>query len=89
VFSYLKYQKTVAEICKRLVVSSEKYRKCSRTEINTSAKNGSRHYPSAPQDTVVLPVKTVIAFGNASFTATMKGKKASPAKLIKKKLKQM
>lgn len=42
-----------------------------------------------PQDTIVPSVKTVVAFGNASLAATVKGKKASPFKLIKKKLKQM
>lgn len=38
---------------------------------------------------MVPPAKTIIAFGNASFAATMKGKKAAPVKLIKRKLAQM
>ncbi|CEG80166.1 hypothetical protein RMATCC62417_14536 [Rhizopus microsporus] len=87
--TYLRKQKAVDEICKRLVVNSKKYRQSSKTGVKTAAKSNSRHYPSAPQDTMISPAKTIVAFGNASFAATMRGKRAAPVKLIKKKLIQM
>lgn len=38
---------------------------------------------------MIPPAKTTVAFGNASFATTMKGKRAAPVKLIKSKLIQM
>ena len=69
------------------MVNSKKYRQGSKIGVNTATKNNSRHYPSAPQDTMIPPAKTIVAFGNATFAATMKGKRVAPVKLIKKKYK--
>ncbi|KAL4215593.1 hypothetical protein AB4K20DRAFT_1991562 [Rhizopus microsporus] len=84
--TYLRRQKAVDEICKRLVANSKKYRQGSKTGVKTATKSNSRHCPSAPQDTMIPPAKTIVAFGNATFAATMKGKRAAPVKLIKKKI---
>lgn len=70
-------------------MQSNKYRQGSKTGIKTAIRSPSRHYPDAPQDTMIPSSKTIIAFGNASFGATMRGKKAAPVKLIKRRLQQM
>ncbi|ORE13652.1 hypothetical protein BCV71DRAFT_277620 [Rhizopus microsporus] len=71
------------------MVNSKKYRQGSKTGVKTATKSNSRHYPSSPQDTMIPPAKTIVAFGNATFAATMKGKRAAPVKLIIKKLIQI
>ncbi|KAG2206160.1 hypothetical protein INT47_003809 [Mucor saturninus] len=87
--TYIKKQKAVEEICKRLVVGSKKYGRGSKTGVKTATENTSIHYPYAPQDAENPPTRTVIAFGDATFYGNMRGNKAAPVKLIKKKLQQM
>lgn len=65
--TYIKKQKAIEEICKRLVVGSKKYGRGSKTGVKTATENTSIHYPNAPQDAENPPTSTVTAFGDATF----------------------
>ncbi|KAL4208881.1 hypothetical protein AB4K20DRAFT_1950118 [Rhizopus microsporus] len=67
---YIRKQKGVHEICKRLMHGSVKYNKKASTGIKTSsAENENKYCPPAPLDHPDKPRKTTIAFGDGMFTA--------------------
>ncbi|CEG68481.1 hypothetical protein RMATCC62417_04733 [Rhizopus microsporus] len=68
---YIRKQKGVHEICKRLMHGSVKYNKKASAGVKTSsAENESKYCPSAPLDHPDKPRKTIIAFGDGMFNSS-------------------
>ncbi|KAI8050113.1 hypothetical protein BDF21DRAFT_404601 [Thamnidium elegans] len=83
---YMRKQKDVHEICKRLIHGSVKYNSAESTGVKTSTNNENTYSPPAPSDNLETPGKTIIAFGDGAFSGNLRGHKAAPVRLIKKAL---
>ena len=77
---YIRKQKGVHEICKRLIHGSVKYNE------KASAENESKYCPPAPLDHPDKPRKTIIAFGDGMFNSSPRGNRGAPVRLMKKTL---
>ncbi|CEP16991.1 hypothetical protein [Parasitella parasitica] len=82
--SYIKKQKAIHEIAKRLFHESNKYNKDSSIGEKKQTFTTEKWIPSPPKDKATDPsIKTrIIAYGNVSFGTSMKGKLPAPTKLI-------
>ena len=77
----------MSEIAQRLLAGSKKY--SSTSSKNTRTPSDAKWIPRCPNDTPDEQKRPIIiAFGNAAFSGTMKGKVAAPCKAILKALKQ-
>lgn len=83
---YMRKQKGVHKICKRLIHGSAKYYSTTSTGVKTSTKNENTYSPPAPSDNLEAPGKTIIAFGDGAFSGNGRRHKAAPVRLIKKAL---
>ncbi|ORE01275.1 hypothetical protein BCV72DRAFT_322274 [Rhizopus microsporus var. microsporus] len=84
---YIRKQKGVHEICKRLMHGSMKYNKKTSTGAKTpSAENESKYCPPAPLDHPDKPRKTIITFGDDMFNSSLRGNRGASVRLIKKAL---
>ncbi|ORE03905.1 hypothetical protein BCV72DRAFT_182310, partial [Rhizopus microsporus var. microsporus] len=86
---YINKQKGTQEIVKRLFDNSKKYDKSSTVGAKNQNPNKIKHVPLPPTD---LPYssqrKRIIAFGNGSFSSSMKGKRAAPTRRITEEIKR-
>ncbi|PHZ12874.1 uncharacterized protein RHIMIDRAFT_291478 [Rhizopus microsporus ATCC 52813] len=79
---YIRKQKGVHEICKRLMHGSVKYNKKASTRAKTSpAENESKYCPPAPLDHPDKPRKTIIAFSDGMFNNSLRGNRGAPVRL--------
>jgi transcription elongation factor Elf1 len=85
--TYIKKQKATHEIAKRLLYGSKKYHKSS--SIGCKQANGDKWVSAHPKDSKNKPKKTIIAFGNGSFSSSMKGKILTSVKRITEAVKKM
>ncbi|KAL1932327.1 hypothetical protein VTP01DRAFT_9383 [Rhizomucor pusillus] len=88
--SYVNKQKGLAEIAKRLLGGSDKYRpdrKVTSNSLDITRQNQGWHAEN-PCDTVTEKEKPVVVVGDGSFSGSMKGKITAPTKSVFHALKQ-
>ncbi|KAI8638725.1 hypothetical protein BD408DRAFT_351345, partial [Parasitella parasitica] len=82
---YIKKQKCIEEICRRLTYGSAKYGEKSRM---IEKKQTTSYIPPTPIDHDIKPRKTILALGNAMFNGSLRGNKSAPVRRIRESLRK-